>query len=124
MTENLVDHKALQFIQNLYQIVDNRDSAALGDYLADDLVFKLGNLEAIHGKEAVLVANEGFFQSIAKMIHTIEVVWSRGCNIICAGSVEYTRHDNTNLTIPFSTILTLNDDLITNYQIYADVSPL
>lgn len=124
MTKNLSTPKAFQLIQNLYRAVDDRDTEILGNYLADDLVFQLGNLDAIEGKEAVLAANKGFFQTIANMIHTIDGIWTQDNNVICAGSVEYTRLDNSKLSIPFSTILTLKDDLISHYQIYADVSSL
>ena len=124
MIKKLDTHKALELVQNLYRAVDDRDTEALGKYLADDLVFQLGNLEAIEGKKAVLAANESFFQSIANMVHSIDRIWAQDNNVICSGSVEYTRLDNSKLSIPFSTILTLKDDLISHYQIYVDVSPL
>ena len=112
------------FVQKLYRVVDARDVNALGNMLAEGVLFKIGNMDDVVGKEAVLEANKGFFTSIAGMVHTIENVWSQGDDVICHGHVDYTRLDGTNTSATFSTILKLKDELIVDYRVFADVSAL
>ena len=68
--------------------------------------------------------NASFFESVAAMAHTIDKVWSQDADVICSGSVQYTRLDGSQLSLPFATILTTEDGLIRDYKVYADVSPL
>jgi len=112
------------FVSKLYQAVDQRDLNGLGAFLAPDVDFKFGNLEAVNGKENVLEANKGFFQSIKDMSHDIDNVWGEGTEIICNGTVNYKRLDGTPFSAVFATVLTVQDGLIQDYRIYADVSGL
>jgi len=124
MTAQLKTIESENFVSDLYAAVDHKDVVALGGFLADDVAFKLGNLDAIYGKQAVLGANSSFFKSIAEMAHSIDGVWAMGNEIICAGYVQYKRLDKSELSIPFSTILKLRDRRISEYQVYVDISPL
>jgi len=38
--------------------------------------------------------------------------------------VTYTRHDGTNLTLPFVNVFAMRGDLIQDYLIYIDATPL
>lgn len=112
------------YVRTLYGHVDHRDAQALGELLADDVTFQLGNAEPTHGREAVIAGNASFFESVAGMAHTIDNVWSTGHHIICEGTVTYTRHDQTQTSARFATVLGLEGDLISDYKVYADISQL
>ena len=116
--------QATELITKLYQAIDTREAAALAPFLSPSVTFQLGNNPPVNGREAVLEINASFFTSIAGMAHTIDAIWSQGANIICNGSVRYTRFDGSHLSIPFATILTTERGLIHDYKVYADVSPL
>jgi ketosteroid isomerase-like protein len=116
--------QATELVTKLYQAVDTREAAALAPFLSPSVTFQLGNNPPVNGREAVLEINASFFTSIAGMAHTIDAIWSQGANIICNGSVRYTRFDGSHLSIPFATILTTERGLIHDYKVYADVSPL
>lgn len=115
-------HKIL--VESLYSAVDARDAERVGAMVSDDVVFQLGNFDALHGRQAVIDANAAFFKTIAGMDHTVSRIVSEGETVFCAGSVHYIRQDDTELEIPFATALALRDGLITDYRIYVDVSPL
>ncbi|WP_282608822.1 nuclear transport factor 2 family protein [Pelagibius sp. Alg239-R121] len=123
-TKNNTRQRAHDLVTNLYRTVDSRNVAALSKFLSDDVVFQLGNHEPIRGRDAVLTANAAFFKTINGMAHTIEGVWAQDRDVICSGYVQYIRSDGTELSLPFSTILSLEDGLIADYQVYADISPL
>ncbi|MGF1733242.1 nuclear transport factor 2 family protein [Photobacterium kasasachensis] len=112
------------YMNKLYQIVDNRDADSLANFLDEDVCFKFSNAEQVTGKMAVLDINRHFFHSIEKMSHTLEGVWQQGTESICNGTVDYIRKDGSHYSARFATILTIKDGLITKYRIYADVSGL
>ncbi|WP_085899626.1 nuclear transport factor 2 family protein [Kiloniella majae] len=111
-------------ITALYKAVDGKSISRLGSFLADDLRFQLGNFDAVTGKEAVLEANENFFQIIDTMTHRIDGIWAQDNDIICKGEVHYKRLDQSELSLPFATVLQMKSDLIQDYQVYVDVTPL
>lgn len=115
---------AHDLIAALYQSVDTKDLDGLGALLCDGVVFQLGNHPKILGKAAVVAANSDFFGSIQSMSHQIDEIWQRGEQLMCAGSVFYTRLDGSNLSVPFATILGLEAGLIATFQVYVDVSGL
>ena len=124
LDKNPVSSKTRKFVKELYQAVDAKSVDQLETFLGEDLRFQLGNFEALHGKAAVLDANAAFFASIKSMTHSFDGLWENGDNIICTGQVHYIRLDDSELTIPFATVLQIRNDLIQDYQIYVDVSPL
>jgi hypothetical protein len=66
------------------------------------------------------------------MSHTIEDVISQVINkeggavvkIACHGLVDYVRLDGTEHSAVFSTVLEIEDNLITDYLVFADLSGL
>ena len=122
--QEITRQRARQLVTRLYAAVDKKSVAELSKFLCEDVVFQLANHDPIRGKDTVLDANAAFFKTIAGMAHRIEGVWAQNQDVICAGYVQYTRHDGSELSLPFSTILGLEDDLIADYQVYADISPL
>ncbi len=112
------------FVKSLYECVDNKDLHVLSEKLDEDVYFKFSNFEAVTGMAAVLETNENFFSSIKNMRHEIRNVWSQGDDVICNGKVHYTRLNDSLHTAEFATVLTMKNNKITNYLIYADVSLL
>lgn len=113
-----------EYMEKLYQTVDNLDVNTLSNFLHDDVVFQFSNANPVAGKNAVLDVNRQFFDSITSMSHTLKGSWQQGSEHICNGQVDYVRKDGSQFSALFATILTTREGLITNYRIYADVSEL
>ena len=116
--------KKIELVKELYKCVDSLDVNGLDPFLAEEVMFKFSNFDALNGKVAVLQSNRDFFSSIKAMRHTIDNIWEDGDYVICNGSVEYTIHDLTKHHIVFATILKVEDSKICEYLIFADVSLL
>ena len=112
------------WVYELFQSIDKQDIDAFLTFLADDVFFRFGNAEPVHGKNNVGNIVKGFFESIKAIQHDISETWSLDESIICHGFVTYTRHDNSTLTVPFANIFKLDGQAITEYLIYADLSQL
>jgi ketosteroid isomerase-like protein len=111
-------------VRQLFQSIDNKDADTFTTFLADDVLFRFGNAEPVRGKAAVGTAVQGFFGSIKAIQHKLATVWDEGSEVICHGTVSYTRHDSTMLSVPFALILAIDSDLIKEYLIFVDISQL
>ena len=115
---------ATQFVKSLYANVDSKNLNGLAGMLDEEVRFKFANHDAVNGMEDTLQANEGFFSSINSMRHSFNGIWQQGDTIICNGQVHYVRLNGSECSAEFATILTIRNEKITNYLIYADVSEL
>ena len=68
----------------------------------------------------------GFFDSIAGVSHRVIDSWCVDGKLTCHGTVSYTRHDGSVLTVPFANIMTLRQGSgrASEYLIFADTSEL
>ncbi|MFW2440702.1 MAG: nuclear transport factor 2 family protein [Arenicellales bacterium] len=111
-------------IRQLFQSIDNQDTEAFLAFLADDVKFRFGNADPVAGKAAVTEAVSGFFSSVKSINHKLAETLDDNGVVICHGMVTYTRHDSTTLSVPFANILAIENALISDYRIFADISDL
>lgn len=116
--------QAINFVQELYKAVDNKNINQLAHFLAEDVCFSLANFPSTRGKTEVLEANQGFFASIHSMCHSLDNIWQVEDKLICHGQVDYIRLDKTKMSANFATILTIKEEKISDYLVYADLSNL
>ena len=110
--------------KQLFESIDNQDAEAFLAFLSDDVKFRFGNAAPVTGKSAVGEAVSGFFSSVKAIHHRLIKTWAEEGSIICHGTVTYTRHDSTTLSVPFANILTMENSLIRDYMIFVDISNL
>lgn len=108
----------------LFKSIDGKNTEKFQSLLTDDVSFHFGNAPAVEGNSAVGEAVSGFFSSIKAIQHELTDSWEVEGIIICRGTVHYTRHDLTTLSVPFANILTMENKLIKDYQIFVDISEL
>ncbi|WIY24990.1 nuclear transport factor 2 family protein [Parasedimentitalea psychrophila] len=114
----------MKLIAGLYSAVDAMNATSIVSYVTEDVNFRLGNFDALVGRDPVKEANEAFFETISAMRHTITDILSEGETVFCTGSVHYTRKDQSGHEVPFATRLQLRDGKVADYQIYVDISGL
>lgn len=112
------------WFKQLFENIDKMDTDGFVSVLTDDAIFKFGNAEAVIGKPAIGEAIAGFFSSIKAISHEILDTWELPGTVICRGNVTYTRHDSSQLTVPFANIFKIENDMVKEYLIYADISSL
>jgi len=93
-------------------------------FLTGDASFRFGSAPAVQGHAAIGAAVDGFFATIKASKHAVHNVFGDGSTLACEGDVTYTRHDGSELTIPFTDIFELDGDRIASYKIYMDIAPL
>jgi ketosteroid isomerase-like protein len=109
----------------IWEDVDRMDAEAWAAYLAPGAVMRFGNADPVHGRDACRDALAGFFTQIGSLRHTVLARWEQDGATITELSVTYTRKDGQAVTVPAVTIFrTDDDDLIEDYRIFVDQSPL
>ena len=104
--------------------VDAKDSAGFVSFLAPAANFRFANQPAARGHDAIAATVAGFFAAVKGLRHEILRTWSVPDHAICEGRVTYIRHDGSQVTLPFVNVLELRGDLIADYRVYIDATPL
>jgi ketosteroid isomerase-like protein len=112
------------WLQPLFAAIDRRDADAFVTFLTDDATFRFANADGVVGRAAIREAVGGFFASIASLDHTLDDVWTPPGAVIVHGSVTYTRHDGSRLSVPFANVFKLQGEKIRDYLIFLDASQL
>jgi hypothetical protein len=117
------------FVVDLFRVADALDAAAFARRFTDDAVFRFGNTQPVVGADQIEDSVAGFFSQFKAMRHEIIGVWLGSWEVGDVYSVEtmvvYTRHDDTVTDpIPANSTLRMQDGLIKDFRIFADISPL
>ncbi len=114
----------LELAKQLFVAIDSKDTEQFLNCIAPDASFRFGSAPAVTGHDAIGAAVGGFFDSIAGLRHELSQTISSGSALVCEGDVTYTRHDGSEITLPFANVFEFADGLITDYKIYIDIGPL
>ncbi|MEO1202484.1 MAG: nuclear transport factor 2 family protein, partial [Pseudomonadota bacterium] len=98
-------------VEGLFDAIDSMDAANFVAYLTEDARFRFGSAPEAQGRAAIAEAVGGFFASIAGLKHHIDLFLVEGETIVCEGSVTYTRHDGSTITLPFADVFDMRGDL-------------
>ena len=104
--------------------IDAFDPDKFVAHLTPDVTFRFANADPVTGRAAVKEAVAGFFSSIAGLTHHILNVYEVGDIVIAQIDVEYRRQDGKSVTVPNADILVFDGDLVRDWQIYIDVTPV
>lgn len=112
------------WMNRLFAAIDHKDADGFVSFLTEDACFRFGNAPAICNKKDIRNAVSLFLSGIKDLRHRILGIWEQDNIVICEGEVAYTRHDGSELTFPFVDIFRMNGELIADYRIFMDISPL
>lgn len=120
----IVDDAKHVLLDELFKSIDQKDTEQFLHFLTADAVFRFGSAPPVEGRKLIRDAVNGFFSTIAGCKHVLTKILVETDTLVCEGEATYTRHDGTEITLPFANILEFEGDLISHYKIYADVGPL
>jgi len=112
------------WLEKLFKTIDAKDADSFAAFLTEDAIFRFGNAEPARGKQAVRDAVAGFFGGVKSLRHTVRESWSLPEAAVMHGEVTYTRHDGTELSVPFANVFKLQGTLVREYLVFADASKL
>ena len=108
----------------MFAAIDAKDGPGFVSCLTEGAVFRFGSAPPVQGHDAIQAAVEGFFTTIAGCSHDISNTLRQEDTLVCEGVVTYTRHDGSEIALPFTDVFEYEGSLIAHYKIYIDVGPL
>jgi len=108
----------------IFADIDGMDADKFISHLTPDVRFRFANMDPAIGHAAVKEGVEGFWSTIDGLTHHIQNVFESGDTVIAQIDVEYRRQDGKTVTVPNADILVYDGDLVRDWQIYIDVTPV
>lgn len=112
------------FLDRLLAAIDASDSEAFVGFLTEDARFRFGSAPAVTGRDAIREAVDDFFASIEGCSHSVTNIWHGENSMVCEGEVCYRKLDGSEVIVPFVDVFDVCEELVSNYKIYIDPSPL
>jgi ketosteroid isomerase-like protein len=119
-----IDEARRNLLDDLFETIDELNTDKFLHFLTRDAVFRFGSAPPVRGHEEIRDFVNEFFSSIAGCRHRLTSVIAEDSTLACEGEVTYTRPDESEITLPFANFFEFEGDLVSNYKIYADASPL
>ena len=113
-----------KWVNDLFQAVDGGDVDSFVQFMTKDVQFRAGSSEPLRGREAVREDITGLLSSIKGMRHVLNNTLVHDDIVVAHGTVTYTRHDESTLTVPFADIWTMDGEKIEEYLIFIDNTEL
>jgi len=113
-----------QWVYDLFTSIDAMQADQFVTFLTEDAQFTFGNAAPVVGRAAIRDAVAAFFKTLKGLHHDITNVWEVGESVICQLAITYTRLDNREVKIPAANIFHMRDQLVHDYRIYIDLSPV
>ena len=120
----MIDH---QWIDRLFSTIDGMDPAAFAAFLTPDGSFRWGSQDELCGREAITGFIGGFYGMLKSLRHSVTQVWeieNETRTLFVEGDVTYTLPDESTVTVPFLNRFLIEGDLIAEYFVFADPTPL
>ncbi len=111
-------------IGDLFAAVDAKDTERFLGFLTDDASFRFASAPAVQGRQAIRETVRNFLASIAACRHELARIVMEDETLVCEGNVTYTRHDGTEINLPFANVFELEGGIISAYRIYVDAGQL
>jgi hypothetical protein len=108
----------------LFADIDTMVPGAFAQHLAEEVTMCFGNAPRIQGRAACRDAWAGFCALVEGVHHEVVNQWSVGDTTIAEAAVTYTRKDSACVTVPVVTIYRAGGELIDDYRVFLDLTPV
>jgi limonene-1,2-epoxide hydrolase len=108
----------------LFASIDAMETESFVGFIAEDCTFRYGSSPPVTGRDGIRASVNDFFSMFAALRHDLTRTVLDDNAIVCEGEVTYTRHDGSQITLPFCNVFEVEAGLISVYRIYIDSSPL
>jgi ketosteroid isomerase-like protein len=110
---------------SLFDAIDAMDVDRFAEHLTPDVRFAYGSREPVEGKPAVVKSVTAFFDAFGAIRHEVERVLECGRDrAVVEGLVTYVTHGGRTVTVPFANVFSMQGNVIRDYRIYVDPTPL
>jgi len=112
------------WMDDLFGSIDGMDADRFVSFLTGDAIFRYGSNPPVEGKAAVREAVAGVFSMFRALTHTVEGVWAHPDAVFVQGTVQYTMHDGSAVSLPFLDCFKVDGEKIREFLVYIDPTAL
>lgn len=109
---------------DLIRDIDSMNASAFASHLSEHCVLRYANNEEVVGRDAIEQAIAAFYGTIKALRHEPVAEWTVDDTTIIQFECTYTRHDARQVTVPAVSIFRRGEDLIDDYRIFVDLTPV
>jgi hypothetical protein len=120
----IIDETKRRLLDDIFLSIDEKNVERFLRFLTDDAIFRFGSAAPVAGQAEIRESVNSFLATIAGCKHVLGPTFADNGTLVCEGEVTYTRHDDSEITLPFVTVFEFDGELISHYKIYADAGPL
>lgn len=112
------------WVWDYFRDVDTLDAQAVTQHYTDDGQFRFANQEPARGKAAIEDMLQQFYGNVRDMKHRNTGLWLGDNTAVFEADVTFTRPDGSTVVIPASSIIRRRGDLVEDFRIIMDASPI
>ncbi|BAZ32408.1 hypothetical protein NIES4074_49130 [Cylindrospermum sp. NIES-4074] len=111
--------------EKMVEVLTAEDWEAFYPYFTEDLFYKVGANDPLHGPKGAAGFLSDFYKIIKPTKHDIRGTWQIGNTVIIEMDANYKRvSDGKKITVPCTDIYRFQGDLIKEWRVYPDMSPV
>lgn len=114
----------LTTIQSIFAADHAMDADAFVKMLTEDSSMRIGGNITLRGREAIRQAVAGLFAQFSEISHALVQAYDQSNTLIYEAEVTYKLKSSVRISCPYVNILRFEGDLIGDYRIYIDMSPI
>jgi len=111
-------------LRELFEVIDSKNAEKFATYLSEDAVFRYGSNQPVEGREEIVDYVDKFFAGLEGLRHEVGEMWTGDGSLVCQGRATYKRYDGKEAVVPFVNVFRFDGELISEYLIHADPTPL
>lgn len=112
-------------IKHLLKLFEEMKVDEFLTFLTDDAEYRFGNYPAAIGKEAIeATVKASHLEQIKAIQFNIKDILEQGDAVICSLEIDYTRVDDSVLTLPCLDVFRMAGEKIKSMRVYMDATPL
>lgn len=113
-----------EWVWNYFRDVDSFDPDNVVQHYTEDGQFRFANQDPTRGKVAIAQLLAEFYQNLQAMSHRNVGLWLGNNSAVFEAEVTFTRKDSSQLTLPAASIIRRRGELVYDFRMIMDVSPL
>ena len=111
-------------LSKVFKIADGMNAIAFSELLTTDVKFRFSNNDLGIGKNAVVSGLNFLFSKINGLKHDLKGTYADGQGYAVEAIANYTMKVGKIISLPVVSVLKYRGDLIEDYRIYMDISPV
>jgi ketosteroid isomerase-like protein len=111
-------------VEGVLKVADQMNAVAFSELLTTDVKFRFANNDLWTGRDAVVSGLDYLFSKITALKHDLKGIYVKGRGYAVEAIANYKMKDGKLISLPVVSVMKYRGNLIEDYRIYMDISPV